>query len=334
MARFDGTLISRIKTCIETATMRVIWNGDLTDSFSPTRGIRQEDSLSPYLFVLCMEPLSHLIQDYVNMKQWCPVKLGRRGPPLSHLFFADGIFLFAEATLEQAYFIKEILDVFCAHSGQKVSSSKLVVFFSKNVSSRLLGFNITFDLGKYLGHPLIHGSRMRGHYQDIVSKAKAKLASWKGRHLSMAGHLTLAKSVLASFPVYNMQISILPTTVLHELDKIVRDFLWGSTPEARKLHLVGWDSLCSPKSVGGLGLHQATMRNFALVTKLGWRMLIEGDKLWVRVLKGKYGWNTSVYEAVTTRVNCTNTWRAIVRVWPAILQAIRWKVGHGRTILF
>lgn len=52
--------------CISTLAMRVMFNGNMSDSFKPSRGIRQGDPLSPCLFVLCMEHLGQLIQSKVD----------------------------------------------------------------------------------------------------------------------------------------------------------------------------------------------------------------------------------------------------------------------------
>ena len=80
--------------------MKVLWNGEITDTFLPIRGIRQGDSISPYILVLCMERLSHLINSLIEKGKWKPVKLNKTGPQLSHLFFADDLLLFAEASME------------------------------------------------------------------------------------------------------------------------------------------------------------------------------------------------------------------------------------------
>lgn len=81
--------------------MRMLWNGEALDAFSPMSGIRQGDPISPYLFVLCIERLFHLINLYVDKKFWKPIQLVRRGPFLSHLAFADDLILFAEASIDQ-----------------------------------------------------------------------------------------------------------------------------------------------------------------------------------------------------------------------------------------
>lgn len=54
---FDGGFVNRFKRCVTSASLSVKVNGKLSDSFRPTRRIRQGDSISPYLFLLCAEGL-------------------------------------------------------------------------------------------------------------------------------------------------------------------------------------------------------------------------------------------------------------------------------------
>ena len=119
------------------------------------------DPLSPYLFVICVERLSHMIQAAMDDGLWKPITFSKGGPPITHLCFADDLFIFAEASMEQVEVIKNCLDLFAASSGQKISREKTRIYFSKNVHhSRSLeiandfGFSLTGDLGKYLGVPL------------------------------------------------------------------------------------------------------------------------------------------------------------------------------------
>lgn len=72
-------LVSIIWQCISSSNMRVLWNGEELESFLPTRGIRQGDPLSPYLFVLCMERLSHLISAAANEGRWKPFPFSKDG---------------------------------------------------------------------------------------------------------------------------------------------------------------------------------------------------------------------------------------------------------------
>lgn len=141
----------------------MLFNGLKTTPFIPSRGIRQGDPISPYFFVLCMERLAHLIQKEVTNGAWKPVVLSRGGPPISHLFFADDLLLFGEASSEQIGVMRSCLENFCSTSGQKVSLEKSRLLVSRNVHharasqlSREVCISLTSDLGKYLGVPLLH----------------------------------------------------------------------------------------------------------------------------------------------------------------------------------
>ena len=108
------TQLSRfIMECVTTTTMSMLWNGEVTETFSSERGIRQGDPLSPYIFVLCIERLSHGIAQAVKEGNWKPIRLTKRGTPLTHLFFADDLLLFTEASLDQGYIIDAVLENYC-----------------------------------------------------------------------------------------------------------------------------------------------------------------------------------------------------------------------------
>ena len=59
---------------MSTSTISVLFNGGALEPFHLTRGIRQGDPLSPYLFILCMEVLGAMINEKCNEKLWNPIK--------------------------------------------------------------------------------------------------------------------------------------------------------------------------------------------------------------------------------------------------------------------
>lgn len=250
----DNRFIELIMCCVSTSTMRVQWQNTTSDSFKPTRGVRQGDPLSPYLFVLCMERLGQLIHHEVAAGRWKPLPLSKRGPNLSHLFFADDLVLFGQASDMQMEEMKRIMSYFCGVSGHKISLSKSKMFVSKNVHasrairySHMVGIGLTPDLGKYLGVPILHGRMVKRNFNPLIVRVRGKLASWKGKFLNMAGRTVLIKSVLSSIPYYQMQTLLIPKGILKELEKISRDFLWNQSAEDRKMHMLGWDIIKSEK---------------------------------------------------------------------------------------
>lgn len=82
-------LLKLIMKCPESSPMKILWNGIATREFKPTRGVRQGNPHSPYLFVLCLERLAHLTETEVSKDIWKPFWVGRRGPLSLIYFFAD-----------------------------------------------------------------------------------------------------------------------------------------------------------------------------------------------------------------------------------------------------
>ncbi|XVF84679.1 hypothetical protein PTKIN_Ptkin17bG0057000 [Pterospermum kingtungense] len=143
--------------------------------------------------------------------KWKGIKLSRGGPILSHLFFADDMVLFAEASLKQLQVIMGILNGFCASSGKRVNFQKSQLFVSDNVPlevaselSSFSGIPLIDDMGRYLGVPSIHGRVTTGLYADIVGRISARLEGWKTKYLSLAGRQVLAQSILNAIPLYPM----------------------------------------------------------------------------------------------------------------------------------
>lgn len=106
---FPFLWVDLILSCISSASSAVLVNGNTTDFFSPSRGIRQGNPLSPYIFILCMEYLSVLIHDKCRGGDWKPVYSSRRGVPLTHLFFADDLILSGRAGVETCKTIAGVL---------------------------------------------------------------------------------------------------------------------------------------------------------------------------------------------------------------------------------
>lgn len=58
--------------------------------------------------------------------------------------------------------------------------------------------------------------------------------------------------------------------------------------EARKIHWVKWDKVCQSREKGGLGIHNLKVFNTALLGRWCWRLKVEREGLWFKVLCHKY----------------------------------------------
>ncbi|KAL5561792.1 hypothetical protein UlMin_031539 [Ulmus minor] len=110
---FHPRWIQWIVTCCSTPKMTLMLNGAPVQSFFPKKGLRQGDPLSPYLFILCMEVLSHLINKKVADGLISGFKISRHSLALHHLFFVDDVFLMEKCSVNEAFHFKECLDIFC-----------------------------------------------------------------------------------------------------------------------------------------------------------------------------------------------------------------------------
>lgn len=167
-------------SCITTVDFAVIINGQTGDSFKTSRGLRQRDPISPYLFIIICDVLSAMINCAVGRGILQGIKFHSDGLTLFHLFFADDSLLFLKASEQNFQVLERILQYYCQASDQLVNFEKSNMVFSPNtplpLRSRLqaiFGVNTTSDPGKYLGIPTMWGRSKK----DALGFVKERILS-------------------------------------------------------------------------------------------------------------------------------------------------------------
>ena len=218
---------------ISSTRFRVLWNSSPLPEVVPTRGLRQEDPLSPYLFILCLERLSIQLTEAVQDKHLHQISFRGR-VRLLHLFFANDIFLFTRATTRDCRNLGKILSRFCESFGQLMSITKSRVWFSPRTPRRIkeqlegiLGLPTIDRIGTYLGTPIFTTRRTASSYQYLVENISKRIEGWQTKYLSMSGRATLIKASITSIPTYATKTTLLPQKICHQIDKLSRNFLWG-----------------------------------------------------------------------------------------------------------
>ncbi|KAL1066980.1 hypothetical protein V6Z11_D12G099200 [Gossypium hirsutum] len=128
----------------------------------------------------------------------------------------------------------------------------------REMLSKEFGFQEVDDLGIYLGMLLFHKRVTKSTFQFIIDKVQKRLNGFDAKLLSMADRITLAKSVFLAIPSYFVQSTMIPVGVCDKIEQIIRSFVWGTTRDAKKVHLVNWDTCCQPMNYGGLGFRKMT----------------------------------------------------------------------------
>ncbi|KAL6508840.1 hypothetical protein OROHE_021399 [Orobanche hederae] len=284
-----------IRGCLVSTRVSVLVNGSPTSEFYCSRGLRQGDPLSPFLFIIAMEGLNILMKNAVSLNLFQGAKVGRDELPISHLFYADDAIFLGDWSRSNVSTLLRLLRCFFLASGLKINLSKcnLVGIGVDNSYCESLANSIGCSVLRlpmvYLGLHIVSNMYRIDSWNHVVDRVKARLNNWKANMLSIGGRLSLIKSVLGSVAIYPLSIFKLPIAVAKSIEAIRRNFFIGKSSDSRKMSWFAWDHVLTSKENGGLGIGSLFALNRALLFKWWWRFMIDPSALWVKVIKSLYG---------------------------------------------
>ncbi|CAL1372026.1 unnamed protein product [Linum trigynum] len=334
---FSSVWCGWVHECLKSTSFSVMINGAPKGYFSPSRGLRQGDPLSPLLFVICTEGFAALLRKAIAEKKLQGVKVAPQAPRISHLFFADDSYLFLRGTLQECENLITVLNEYEELSGQRVNLAKSAVCFSRNIAltdqeflGQVLGVGAVGVHDKYLGLPTLIARSKVETFRYLEEKLLARLQGWKQRTLSWAAKETLIKAVAMALPLHVMSCFKLPLSLCWLLDRHVARFWWGVENGQDKVRWMSWRNMCRSKHEGGMGFRRFEHFNQALLAKIGWRILNEPESLIAQVYKGKYFPRSGFLEA-TTRSRPSWGWQSILFGRQLLSQGLRWQIGNGQS---
>ena len=188
---FHSKWVDLMMECITTISYSILINGEPSHTIHPSRGLRQRDPLSPYIFLLCTEGLHGLLTRAAASGDIRGISICRNEPRLTHLLFADNSLLFCRASIQECMHIQALLSTYEEASRQKLNRDKTTLFFSKITDTEiqdsikdLLGVLEIKQYEKYLGLPSFVGRNKKASLAFIKEQVWKKLQGWKEKLLS------------------------------------------------------------------------------------------------------------------------------------------------------
>ncbi|KAE8804217.1 hypothetical protein D1007_19788 [Hordeum vulgare] len=251
---FHTNFVKIILKCVSSVRFSVWVNGELLPFFTPTCGLRQGDPVSPYLFLLCAEGFTSLLNYYGGAQVDHGIRASYRSSWINHLLFVDDSLIFMQASVSNGHRLNEILRIYEECSGQTVDKDKSSIYFSPNTSDIVrqrvklcLNFAVEAFSERYLGLPTVVGRIMSGTFDHIHERIRTKLQGGVERMLSCAGREVRLKTVAQAIPTFSMSCFRLTRKVCKSLVSLMAKYWWSSSVDRQSLHWLSWDAVSEPK---------------------------------------------------------------------------------------
>lgn len=222
---FGEGFISWIRLCYTNISSCVMNFGFSSAYFEIQKGVRQGDSLSPYIFLLALELLTHKIRENNEIRG---IRFGEQDIKL--VAFADDTTVFLRDETDATKLFK-ILQKFEKVSGLKINRGKSEGFWlgaQKNSYHRPLGIKWKTCI-KILGITISYDKEesVKLNFDSTLLKIKQKLNVWKQRDLTIYGKILLIKTYALSQILYLTSVLPVPEAFMIKLDEIIFNFLWN-----------------------------------------------------------------------------------------------------------
>lgn len=219
---FAHEWISLLMNWISSVRFSILINGEAKGSFSPSRGIRQGDPLSPYVFLICAKGLSLLLHHANSMGHIAGVSFNHSRPTISHLLFANDNLNFLQSDERECIFFRQLLADYGKASSECINFSKSALIFSPNVHldrqhylQAILGIQLVQNLGSYLDSPFSFTCRKGRDWIFLKDRIWKIMQGWTGTSFLWEREI-LIKTIGQAIPSYVMSVFHLPKGFCHD----------------------------------------------------------------------------------------------------------------------
>jgi len=277
---FPEKLLWLVKTLYKDAESAVMNNGLTTKYFPLLKSCRQGDCLSPYLFILCLEPLIRNIKANVSCKG-----INVQGKSFKLSVYADDITAFVKTEADGEILINMVED-FGKLSGLKLNLNKSEIFqlgngsFTPITSPKMSKLKLSPEI-KITGVTFSNDRNKMDvlNFSKPLSTMNRLATQFRARDLSYIGKALVLKANLLSQIQFLANVVEVPDWVIRSGDKILFKFLWGGVDKISRAR-----AACN-MSLGGLGI--PSIKDVALKAAVKWlvRSVQKEELPWVTFLQ-------------------------------------------------
>lgn len=322
-----------IFSCLSSVTYSVLINRSCVGEVEPARGLRQGDPLAPYLFILCTDILSRLLEANPNVQG---IKVGQNSLAISHFLYADDLLLARRENIRSARAIWECLDLFFRWSRQQVNRKKSSILFSARMSREgnrqiydMWGLRGMKESSIYLGNALVLGKNHRKEFGKLNDRVQNRLEEWQSKLLSKADKATLIKAIVQAIPVYTMSTFKIPKGICDDLDTLVIRFWWGTKHGSNRfLALKSLRDIFWSKESGGLGFQKIQEYQYGAFIQV--RM--DANQRRKQTLGGcseKEIFARGLFFSCDCKKGDSSIWNGILSTREIIMRGVCYKIGNG-----
>ncbi|KAJ6823958.1 uncharacterized protein M6B38_128365 [Iris pallida] len=314
-------------------------NGVASGFFKSHRGLKQDDPLSPTIFVVMADLFSRCLNRMGDRRSFSRYYLTSGCLLVTHLAYADDVLIFSAGDKKTISMVDKCINRCKRASGQRVNKMKSVIYVlhhfteARRAELRLLvGMEILrCPPFVYLGCPMAYGRRRSNLFTPLIDKINCRIKGWHNNTMSPGGRLILLRHVLGAIPMYILAACNPPKNVLRVIEKLFVSFFWGHG--YGRMIWASWQSMAKSVVEGGMGLRRIPEVIYAFSVKLWWRLRSQRS-LWIDFFKGKH---FARRHPTTVEANCkaSHVWLRILRGRELGERHIKLCIGNGSSsILF
>jgi exonuclease III len=276
---FGPIFLTWIKTLYNDISSCICNNGKTSRYFNLSRGVRQGDPLSPYLFIIGVEILALALKKNINIKGY-----NVKSNEIKLTQYADDITMIL-TDFESVNETIKTFDIFGKYSGLRINKDKtegMLIGPWCNTTGIPKGIKWITGPMKLLGIYLSANpnEHVALNFKNRLDALLRQLHWWKARDLSLRGKVLIIKTLGLSKFQYIASLIHIPQNVVKEVNRIIYEFIWNGKSDKVKRTIFEQDFKRG-------GYNMITLEDITISASIMWikKYLDDVDREWKQTME-------------------------------------------------